>query len=420
MTESKKVIRVLYVCPMAHSRWAGHPPQAAAQESLALAEAGAEVSLLTFQGILGQTAPEAISHSMVVSSWACFPLKTIMRLLNSCAGTKDIAWFLEQTATLLSAVKSKKFLKYDVIYLRDGDPFLFIPILLGTVFKDRRWAISLIGVLGKRSFGSLPYRFINASFWKPVYRRSLSKNRFVFVCENKSVKDDYEADFLDGTLSGRVRVVPHGIDSIGVNISKSEARRHLGLPDNKSVLLHFGALHMGKDIRVVVDAIRDMPDVLLIHAGKSTSPVNIRDLVKRYGLQNRVIIEDYYIPDTEKQYYFAAADAVILSYKKDFKQTASVLWEAAKFRTPAIASNVGELGELVAKYRIGSVFDAEDAVSLKNALSYFFSSTRSERENMAKNCEKFSDDFSLDAWAQKCMGIFGELCADGSREEGCI
>ncbi|HEY49182.1 MAG TPA: glycosyltransferase family 4 protein [Dehalococcoidia bacterium] len=417
MAESEKQIRVLYVCPRAHSRWSAHPPQAAVEESLALFKAGAEVSLFTFRGIIGQPEPEMIPHRMAVSSWTCFPLGMITRLLNTWARTQNIAWFLEQFLTLISAVRRRKSLKYDVIYLRDGDPFIFIPVLLGLVSRDRRWAISLIGVLGTRSFGSLPHRFINASFWKPLYRRSFSRNRFAFICENRYVKDNYEEGFLDGTLSGRVEVVLHGVDKADGNILKSEARRYLGLPEDKAVFLHFGALHPGKDIEVVVAAMRDISDVLLVHAGKVATAINMQDLVKRGGLQGRMIIRDYYIPAVEKQYYFTAADAVILSYKKDFVQTASVLWEAAKYGVPAIASDVGELGELVERYKIGSVFQAEDAASLRDELSRFLGSSPSEREAMVSNCARFCDDFSLDSWAQKCLVIFKDLCGQGVREE---
>ncbi|GAG67757.1 unnamed protein product, partial [marine sediment metagenome] len=66
MVGAEKPIRILYVCPWAH--WAGHPPWAATHESEALIKAGAEVSLCTFRGILGQKDPQAIPHRMVVSS----------------------------------------------------------------------------------------------------------------------------------------------------------------------------------------------------------------------------------------------------------------------------------------------------------------------------------------------------------------
>ncbi len=415
MAESEKRIRILYVCPLAH--WAGHQPHAAIKESSALVKAGVEVSLCTFQGILDQKEPQTILHRTVVSSWAGFPLGILTHLLRvsvKTKPTKGLAWFLEVAATLFLAVRLRKTFKYDVIYLRDGDPFIFIPFVLGLVFKHYRWAISLIGaemVISPRSLpASLFYKFVNVPMWKPIYRRSLSKNRFAFLCQNNYIKDYFETNFLGGILSGSITVVPLGAEKATNYMSQKEARRYLGLPEDKVIFLHFGSLHSTKDIETVLAAIRDVPDVLFVHAGAVTLSVNPIDSVQRHGLQNRVIIKDYYIPEAEKQHYLSAADAMILSYKRDSQQTTSMLWEAAKFKLPTIASDNGELGELVKRYKIGLVFKAEDAASLKGAISNFLNSSQSEIETMRNNCEKFCDEFSPDEWVKNCVRIFRELC----------
>jgi len=420
MAESEKPIRVLYVCPWAH--WAGHPPYTAIKESAALVKAGAQVSLCTFRGIRGQKEPQIIPHRTVVSSWIGSPLGVLTNLLLSLKinPMKGLAWFLEQFSTLFLAVKLRKTFKYDVIYLCDGDPFIFTPFLLGLVFRHYRWAVVLAGVKALMSPSSLSHKLfhklINAPMWKPIYRSSLAKNQFTFVCPNKYVKDYFETNFLDGILSGRVSVIPLGVEQTASIAPQKEARRFLGLPEDKVIFLNFGSLHLGKDIETVLAAISDIPDVLLIHAGAVTvrmpltTPQELLDLVQHYGVQNRVIIKDYYIPEEEKQYYFGAADATILSYKRDTLQTTSMLWEAAKFRSPTIASDVGELGELVKRYKVGLVFEAENATSLKRALSHFLSSSQSEKETMMSNYGKFGDEFSLDEWAQKHMKSFRELC----------
>ena len=414
-------MRVLYVCPWAH--WAGHPPYVAIRETQALAKAGAEVFLCTFRSVLGQKVPPTIPHRTVVSSRIGIPLGALVNLLLSSKINlmKGLSWFLENFSTLLLAVKLRKTLRYDVIYLRDGDPFIFNPFLLGLVSRHHRWVISLIGVKALMPpfsfwYHKLFYKLVNAPMWKPIYRSSLAKNQFIFHCQNKYIKDYFETSFLDGILAGRVSVVPVGVEQTDNRTPQKEARRFLGLPEDKVVFLHFGSLHSGKDIETVLAAIRDIPDVLLIHAGaiEVRLPLMTRqaltDLVQHYGLQDRVIIKDYYIPEEEKKYYFSAADATILSYKRDSIQTASVLWEAAKFGSPAIASDVGELGELVKRYKLGLVFEAENAASLKDALSRFLSSSRSEKEAMASNYEKLGNEFSLDEWAQKHLKSFRELC----------
>ena len=408
-SRSKRGIKVLYVCPWAH--WAGHPPQAATNESPALLNTGTEVSLCTFRGILGGEGPSGISHRTVASTWIGYPLSIFTRLLHSLPRGKTLAWFLEQVATLCLSIRLRKSLKYDVIYLRDGDPFIFVPFVLGLVSRNQRWAISIIGTKAIRDTDSLYYRFINAPFWKPVYRRVLSRNRFAFLCENNDVKDLFEKEFLDGILSRNIRVVPRGVmKATGHLILQKEARRHLDLPADKAVFLHFGNLHPGKDIETVLAAIRDVPGSLLLHAGNIEPEINLKRAVGLWGCASRTISHDYYIDEAEKPYYFAGADAIILSYKKDFIQGASMLLEAARYKLPVIASDVGNLGKLVRQYEVGSVFHAEDAATLGDALLDCMSYSQGKRETIASNCERLRDDFSLENWAQRCAEIFTELC----------
>jgi len=408
------MIKVLYVCPWAH--WAGHAPQSIRQECFALIKAGAQVTLCTFRDFPDQQYIQSISHRSVISGWITFPLDIVSRFLHRVLPGRGLAWFLEQFMTLYLAVRLKKTVGYDIIYLRDGDPFVFIPFVLGLFLKKYVWAIKLLGVNPVRSPDSLYYKFANSSIWKPIYRRGFYRNRFVFICENEDMKKHFEDDFLGGILSGTVRVIPQGVEMVSNHISQVEARSHLGLPHNIPIFLHFGAVHSGKDIVVLLDAIKDVPDTLLVNAGKVALSINLKRLVQGKGLQSRVKIIDRYITEAEKPYYFAAADAVILSYKKDFLQTASMLFEAAKFKLPTIASDVGELGALVKNYRTGFVFTAEDPDSLKDALSRFLCLSQSDKETMGKNCEKLCDDFSLETWGQRYMELLTDLCRRESGE----
>jgi len=386
------------------------------RESEALSKAGAEVSLCTFQGILGQKELE-IPHRMVTSSRAGVLLGIILHLLLSLKANplkSAVIWFVEQFTTLLLAVKLRKALKYDVIYLRDGDPFIFTPFLFGLVFKNHKWVISLIGVKALIPpfvswYHKLFYKLINASIWKPVYRHSFIRNQFIFTCQNEYMKDYFETNFLGGILAGRIAVVPIGVEQPENNISQEDARRYLSLPGDKTILLHFGSLHSGKDIETVIAAIKDIPDACLVHAGAVDVRLflmtsgKLADLIKHYGLQDRIIIRNHFIPESEKQYYFGAADAVILSYKKDSTQTASLYWQAARFGLPTIASDIGELGELIKEYKTGELFIAEDVLSLKRALCRFMLSDQGERLVMRDNCKRFCNKFSLNEWAKNCI-----------------
>jgi hypothetical protein len=172
MARTEEPISVLYVCPRAHR--AGHAPLAAVRESAALARAGARVCLLTFQGILDGAAPPNIPQRTVVPGWARFPLRVAGRFLDAMPKGSYVVCFLEQAATTVAGARLSRSSGYDVIYLRDADPFVFIPFVLSLFSRGRRWALSLAGTVGKGLYGSLPNRLIASPvIWGRVYRRAL-------------------------------------------------------------------------------------------------------------------------------------------------------------------------------------------------------------------------------------------------------
>lgn len=161
--KSKKEIRVLYVCPWAHR--GGHYPQAVVREATALLEVGIDISICTFEGILDQREPRGIRHRTVLSSWLRYPLGILTH-----SPTLSKAWMiirlLEAIAALVLAVRLRRSLRYHVLYLRDGNPFIFLPILFGLVLKDCKWVVNLNGAMGqKASFKLFPYRFGISPFW---------------------------------------------------------------------------------------------------------------------------------------------------------------------------------------------------------------------------------------------------------------
>ena len=415
-------IKVLYVCPFAH--YPGHPPEAAVSETRALAQAGAEVELLTFCGIIGGAEVKVPQLTVLPYINVTIPLYYLANFLRKWRYTRRLSMFLETCLTLAVAVRLKRKLNYDIIHLRDGDPFLFIPFLLSLLLRDYNWVISLIGdnltapspllTALRKDFRLFVYiillKLVNSNLWKPICRRSLARNHFLFLTQSESIKQGFKS-YMQGVLSGKVTCLPLGVGEADKVISKEEARRYLGLPKDKPVFLSFGFLHVGKDLETIFRALKDMPDAFLLHGGDSgfSPELSSTNLTKKYGMLDRTISRDCYITEEEKPYYFFAADAIILSYTRQFSSTASLLWEACRFRTPVIASDNGQLRELVEAFQLGLLFTAQDADSLREAIIRFISLKPEEIERLKANCHRFSDEFSLEKWAQRCLEIYDSL-----------
>jgi glycosyltransferase involved in cell wall biosynthesis len=419
-----KRIKVLYVCPFAH--YSGHPPWAAIHEPEALARAGAEVNLLTFYGIIDGTEVKVPHVTVIPRTKGLLPVQRLINLFFT--RWTLFRWpimVIENIWTLAIAIRLKRKLNYDIIHLRDGDPFLFIPLVLSLPFRGHNWVISLMGgsffntslslfTTLRKSLWLFIYtialKVLNSKLWRQLYRRSLARNHFLFLTQSEAVKRDYDS-YLQGVFSGSVTHLPLGFGSSIRPVSKEKARRHLRLPRSKLLLLSFGVPHPGKDLDTVFSALKDTPDVFLVQGGKHGFSVGANPvrLARDYAVLDRVIIRDYYISEKEKPYYFFAADAVILSYTRQFLSTVSLLWEACQFGTPVIASDNGQLGELVKTFRPGLLFKAQDTASLRKAITQFLRLKPREIRVFKNNCQEFCEEFSLGKWAQRCLGLYEGL-----------
>jgi glycosyltransferase involved in cell wall biosynthesis len=237
----------------------------------------------------------------------------------------------------------------------------------------------------------------------------MARNRYLFFCENQYVKDLLENRHLKGILKGRVRLLPSPIVKPGRSLTRRQAREKLGLPPDKTIFLHFGTLHAGKDIESVLAAMSSLTGALLVHVGYVEPWRDLQGRIDHYKLGNKVRTREQYVSEEEKQDYFAAADSIVLSYKKSFQQNASMLWEAAAAGLPVIASDGGEMPGLVREYRTGLVFTAENAGSLRETLEKFQGSGPEEREEMSLNFGVFCEEYSLKRWVNGCLEMFTEL-----------
>jgi glycosyltransferase involved in cell wall biosynthesis len=413
--------RVLYVCPYAH--YPGHYSYFAKSETSLLFNAGIEVHLLTFEGLLDREKPKVIVHHCVLSRDKT--PRFLAYLLDWGRGRLITKWFLmfvEVFLTLLKAMWLRRKFNYQIIHLRDGEPFIFIPHLLSLFSRKLNWLVWLVSNpnrqfvrfenkigIGRNLGFAILNKLINTKLWRPIYRRSLSRNRFIFLTENEKIKEAYE-NYQGGVFWRKVACFPLPSEKlIGDIMKKEEARQHLGLPENSPIILSFGTIHSGKDIKVVLEAIKHFPKVVLVQAGKIPpwQISNLKNLMKAQS--GKVMIMNYYIPESEKKYYFSAADVIILSYVKDFQQSASLLWEACRFRTPVIASDCGELGNLMKVFRVGLLFEPQKVDSLRETITHFLNLTSEQKREIEENCKRFNSTYSSEKWVQKILEIYQNL-----------
>jgi len=184
--------------------------------------------------------------------------------------------------------------------------------------------------------------------------------------------------------ASRVSVIPFGLnDTIPkTSMTRSEARRRLGIDDRRQTMLCFGQVAPYKGIEYLIEAVTK-----LSHGGATNLTVIIAGKIKRgsedywrgidadidkNGVRDRVIRHIQFIPDDAVEVYFKAADVVVLPYTNIFQSGVPFL--AFSFGLPVVATDVGSLAEDVHDGVNGFICAPRSAEALASGIQRFFDS----------------------------------------------
>ncbi len=190
---------------------------------------------------------------------------------------------------------------------------------------------------------------------------------------------------------------PHPIyDHYGLIFSREEALARLQLDPASRYLLFFGLVRDYKGLDLVIEAMKDpqlkAQNIKLIVAGEFyADEEKYRTLVKNSGLEDKVLFFNRYIPNSEVENFFNAADIVVQPYKTATQS--GVTQVAYHFEKPMLVTNVGGLPEIVPHGEAGYVCKPE-AGEIAAALTDFFVNRRKEpfEENVRTGKLRFGWD----------------------------
>ncbi|HYC40161.1 MAG TPA: glycosyltransferase [Chitinophagaceae bacterium] len=206
-----------------------------------------------------------------------------------------------------------------------------------------------------------------------IFTRYFIRSCHAFITMSAKVQEDL-AEFAPAAPS---RVVQHPLyDNFGTPVTKAEARRHLGLPENNRIILFFGFIRNYKGLDLLLDAIgmlkqggRD-PNMRLLVAGEFYEKQQpYLDQIERLGISERVILRTEFIPDSHVRYYLSAADVVVQPYRHATQSGVTPL--AYHFEKPMIVTNVGGLPALVPDHRVGLVVEPKAEAIAEGIRSFY-------------------------------------------------
>jgi glycosyltransferase involved in cell wall biosynthesis len=183
------------------------------------------------------------------------------------------------------------------------------------------------------------------------------------------------ADLRQFTTQKPVLTVPHPLyDNFGDRMDMAEARQHLQIPNDVSLILFFGFIRKYKGLDLLLEAMGILKQKGLVYylliAGecyedKESYLKQIADL----GITDQVFNHMQFITDSDMKYYLSAADVVVQPYRNATQSGVTPL--AYHFEVPMIVTNVGGLPALVPDGKVGLVAEP-NAASLAEKIAQYF------------------------------------------------
>ena len=215
-----------------------------------------------------------------------------------------------------------------------------------------------------------------------------------------AMKRELTTDF--GIASQRVSIIPFGINNTcpTTALGHREARKQIDLRPGEKTLLFFGQIAPYKGLDYLIAAISELAkeeeNIRLIIAGRIKPGCSsywnaIRSQISLRGLGNRIIQHVRFIPETEVEVYFKAADVTVIPYVEIFQSGIPFL--SYSFGLPVIATDVGSLRDDIIEGETGFLCRSKNPADLARAIRTYFSSDLYQNlETRRSQIREFAND----------------------------
>ncbi len=223
------------------------------------------------------------------------------------------------------------------------------------------------------------------------------------IVMSHTVQDDLKS-FRD---SIPVRLSPHPLfDNYGNSVNREEALTALNLSGDTSYMLFFGFIRAYKGLDLLIDAFSDLRlrkiKLKLIVAGEFyENDAPYRQLIRKYGLEDEIILFDHFISDREVALFFGASDLIVQPYRSATQS--GVTQVAYHFEKPMLVTDAGGLREIVADRKCGYVVKPEAGAIAEAILDYF---KNNRKEAYTEGVRRAKEKFSWDKMTKAILDVF--------------
>jgi glycosyltransferase involved in cell wall biosynthesis len=232
-------------------------------------------------------------------------------------------------------------------------------------------------------------------------------DRFVSRFSNKiiAVSKDIQRNLTaHGIQSSRITVIPNAVDTeideSSFSNSRHSVRKSFGFSDRDFVLGYAGRLSQEKGLIYLIEAVsiarkRDCPGKLFI-IGEGSQESELRVFSRKEGLEDHVVFAGF---QSDVSQFFPAMELFVLPSLTE--GTPMALLEAMAHGIPVIASEVGQIPEIIDSGKSGILVRPKDPEQIADAI-LFLHNNPSIREAIAKEGQKkVKSQFDVRKWVRQ-------------------
>jgi len=205
----------------------------------------------------------------------------------------------------------------------------------------------------------------------------------------------------------KVKQLFHPIyEKIENEINRNEKREEWGIPQNAFVILFFGLIREYKGLSLLIDAFNkiaeDRPDAFLLVTGEFYESQQSYEEQIRPDFNNRVLIKNCFLSDSEAAEVLSLSDILVLPYKSATQS--GVLADAIAYNLPAIATNQPGFTDFIENGKSGIIMESQESEELATIL---LNINQEKLDYFKKNMVEVQSKFS---WKQFGEELFQEVC----------
>lgn len=182
--------------------------------------------------------------------------------------------------------------------------------------------------------------------------------------------------------------------------SQKDARKALGIPSDRFVLLNYGIGDRRKGLHLTVRGMLELPPdsrLFLLCAGRISKDRELLKGLSQLEKRGMAKVHDHYVSDSEESLCFCASDVVLLPYIGHFGSSGVLSLSAAAGKM-VIASDEGLVGQRVRKHNLGWLFPSGNVEELQKCMDNAALLTESEMSEFQQAALRYAKACSREAF----------------------